>query len=85
MHIRFDHNMHPCLSAGRGGANLLPNFQKRVGALTGPQFFRGGLLGKRGLTLFKGGGEGGEGGRRGLQFYKKQKLKYEIFNDKKSL
>ena len=35
--------------------------------------FRGGLLGKRSVTFFKG---------RGLQFSQKEKLKSEIFNDK---
>ena len=38
--------------------------------------FRGGLLGKRGVTFFRGGG--------GCNFHIKSKLKSEIFNDKKS-
>ena len=75
MHIRFYHNMHPCLSAGGwGGLNLLPNFQKRIGALTGPQVLEG-VAGKEGIDVIQGRGKGG------LQFYKKQKLKYEIFNE----
>ena len=51
---------------------------KKGGGLTGPQLCweKGGLLGKRGVT-FHGGGE--------LQFSHKNKLKSEIFNDKKSL
>ena len=54
---------------------LQPNFQK--GGLDGTSTFRGGLLGKRGVTFFRG---------RGCNFHKKKKkkLKSEIFN-KKSL
>ena len=48
-------------------------FQKWEGGLTGPLFLRG-LLGKRGLTFFRGGG---------CSFYMKNKLKSEIFNNKK--
>ena len=63
------------LSAGK--LSLQPNFQKGGGAWQDLNF-RGRLLGKRGMTFFKGGG-----GR--LQFLHKNKLKFEIFNDKKSL
>ena len=46
--------------------------------------FRGGLLVKRMITFFW--GEGGAGGRGegGCSFYIKNKLKHEIFDDKKS-
>ena len=71
--------MHPPpLSAGArggegaGGVSLQPNFQKG-GGLTGPQLLEG-VAGKEGVTFF-----------RGLQFSHKNKLKSEIFNDKKSL
>ena len=66
----------PFLIEGGGGGrglNLLPNFQK-AGAWQDLNFERG-LLEKRGLTFFRG----------RLQFYKRNKLKSEIFNDKKSL
>ena len=36
-----------------GGLNLQPNFQK--GGLDRTSVFRGGLLGKRGVTFFRGG------------------------------
>ena len=51
-------------------------FSKRGGrGLDRTSTFRGGLLGKRRITFFKG----------GCNFYIKNKLKFEIFNDKKSL
>ena len=69
--------MHPHpLSAGGGGEgvggglNLLPNFQKKKG-LGRTSIFRGGLLGKRGVTFF----------REGCHFSTKNKLKSGIFND----
>ena len=37
-----------------GGLNLLQNFQKRGGGLTGPSFFKG-VAGKEGVTFFRGG------------------------------
>ena len=46
--------------------------------LTGPQFLEG-VVWKEGVTFFRG-GRGGE-----LQLLQKNKLKSEIFNDKKSL
>ena len=55
-----------------GGLNLLPNFQK--GVLAGLQLWEG-VTGKEGVTFFRG----------GCNFYKKTKLKSEIFNGKKSL
>ena len=43
-----------------------------VGGLDNTSTFRGGFWGKRGMTFF----------REGYNFYIKNKLKYEIFNDK---
>ena len=51
--------------------NLLPNFQKGGGGLDRTSTLRGALLER--VTFF----------RRGCNFYKKDKLKSEIFNDKK--
>ena len=65
----------PHLSAGE--LSLQPNFQKVVFDRTST--FRGGFLGKRGMTFSSGGGEGA------CNFCIKNKLKSEIFNDKKSL
>ena len=59
---------------GRGGLNLLPNFQKG-GGLAGSQFLEG-VAGKEGSPF------SGEGA---FRFYRKKKLKTEIFNNKKSL
>ena len=70
--------MQPPFLLGGGGLNLLPNFQK-VG-LDRTSNFRGRLVGKRWVTFFGGGGEGG-----GSKFYIKDKLKSEILNDKKQL
>ena len=63
-------NPLPPITAGGRGMNLLPNFQK--GRLDRTSFFMGEvrLLGKRGRLLSGGGGC--------------NKLKSEIFNDKKS-
>ena len=52
-----------------------PPFQN--GGLDRTSTFRGGLLGKKGITFFKGGV--------GFSFHVKNKLKSEIFNDKTSL
>ena len=38
-------------SFSAAGLNLLPNFQKETGGLTGSQFLEG-LLGKKGLAAF---------------------------------
>ena len=67
------HSVHPPLSAegGGGGLSLQPNFQK--GVLDKTSTFRGGLLGKTGVTFFRG----------GCNFHRKNKLKSEIFNNKK--
>ena len=54
-----------------GGLSLQPNFQK--GVLDKTSTFRGGLLGKTGVTFFRG----------GCNFHRKNKLKSEIFNNKK--
>ena len=66
------------LSAGEvggGGVNLQPNFQKGERGLTGPQLFEGGCQ-ERGGDFFQ---------DEGCKFSIKNKLKCEIFNDKKSL
>ena len=55
-----------------GWLKLLPNFQKW--GLGRTSTLRGALLEKRGVTFSGGGG--------GCNFYKKNKLKSEIFNDK---
>ena len=69
------HSVHPpppfCWGGGEGGVNLLPNFQKG-GSLTGPQFLEG-VCWERGGWLFS----------EGVKFFDKNKLKSEIFNDKK--
>ena len=79
------HSVHPPpppppLSAvgvgGEVGLSLQPNFKK--GELDRTSTFTGGLLGKRGVTFFGGGGGGG------VQL-SHNKLKSEIFDDKKSL
>ena len=68
-----------CLEGGEGGElNLLPNFQK--GGVGRTLVFRGGFVKKRGVTFLMGRGGGGVGG---CNFYLKNKLKSEIFNDKK--
>ena len=68
------------LSAGRGKRGLMslrPNFQKGEGGLNRILIFlEGGCWERRG-DFFQGGG--------GVQFYIKNKLKSEIFNDEKSL
>ena len=65
--------MHPPpLSAGGGGIEPPTKFSKRGSGLTGFQLLEGGCW-ERG------------GGRGGCNFHKKNKLKSEIFNDKKSL
>ena len=65
------HNMN--LSISRGELNVLPNFQKGGGELDMITIFRRGLLGKTEVRFF-----------RGLQLLRKNKLKSEIFNEKKS-
>ena len=62
----------PPLFAEGGGVEPPTKFEK--GGLDRTSTFRGGLLGKRGVTFFRGGG---------VQL--SHKLKSEIFNDKKSL
>ena len=64
----------PSLSAGGGEGAEPPTKFSKSGCLTGPQLLVG-VAGKEGVTLI----------RRGLQFSHKNKLKSEIFNDKKSL
>ena len=64
----------PPYSAGaEGGVESPTKVSKRW--LDRTSTFRGGLLGKRGVTLF----------RVGCNFHIKNKIKSEIFNDKKSL
>ena len=63
----------PTLQEGGGGGRLnhLPNFSK--GGLDRTSAFRRELVKKTRVTFF-----------RGVGFYKKDKVKSEIFNDKKS-
>ena len=65
-------NPPPFLQEEGGESSLQPNFQK--GGLTGPHVLEG-AAGKEGMTFFSG----------GCNFHIKNKLKSEIFNDKKSL
>ena len=64
----------PPLSAkrGEGGGEPLIKFSKRGEGLDRSSVFRGGLLGKRGVTFFRG----------GCNFSTKNKLESGIFNDK---
>ena len=66
----FGHKVHPSLSAG--GFNLLPNFEK--GGVWQDLKFESEVAGKKGAIFF----------RLGCNFYRKNKLKSEIFNDKES-
>ena len=70
----FLHSVHPppFLQEGGGGGEPSTKFSKRV-SLIGPQLFRGGFAGKEGVTFFQ----------RGCNCHIKNKLKSEIFNDKK--
>ena len=56
------------------GVEYLTQFAKK-GGLTGPQFLDGGSWKSEGANFF----------RAGCSFYVKNKLKLEIFSDKKSL
>ena len=67
---------HPFLLWREGGEP--PTEFTKSGVLHRISIFRGGLLGKKGVTFFR-------GGVWGYSFYIKNKLKSEIFNDKKSL
>ena len=58
---------------GGGELNLLPDFKKRERELDRILILRGRLVGKRGVTFLRG----------GCNFYIKNKLKSEIFNEKK--
>ena len=58
-------------SLGGGGVEPLTKFSERE-QFDKTSTFRGGFLGNRRVTFFSGGGN----------FYIKNKLKYEIFNDK---
>ena len=62
---------------GGGGSSFQTNFQKG-GELDKTLTFIRGLLGKRGVTFFR-------VGWGGCNFHIKNKLKFEIFNNKKSL
>ena len=74
MHSKLlnSHSVHPPLSDG-GRVEPPTKFSKR-GGLTGPQLLEGGCW-ERGGDFFQG----------GCNFHIKNKLKSEIFNDKKSL
>ena len=71
--IPKSHSVHPLPPQGR--LSLQPNFRIGGDGLHGTSAFRGGLLRKRGINFFK----------RGCNLYIKNKLKSEMFNDKKSL
>ena len=62
------------LSAGGGEGAEPPTKISKRGGLTGPQLLQE-VAGKEGVTFF----------RWGCNFHRKNKLKSEIFNDKKSL
>ena len=69
------HSVHPLpLSAG-GGVESPTKYSKRGGGLVESQFLEG-VAGKEGDDFFQG---------KGCSFYIKNKLKSEIFNNKKSL
>ena len=69
----FDtHSVHPFCWGG-GGVKSPTKFSKR-GGLIGPPIWEG-VAGKEGVTFFRG----------SCNFYKKNKLKSEIFNGKKRL
>ena len=70
---KVHHSVCPLSLSAGGGLNLLPKFQKG-GDLSGPQLLEGGCW-ERGGDFFQG----------DCNFYIKNKLKSEIFNDKKSL
>ena len=73
-HEQYHHSVHlpPFCRGGGGGLSLQPNFQKGGGGLIGPQLSEGGCW-ERGGDFFQG----------GCSFHIKNKLKSEIFNDKK--
>ena len=66
--------LHPVSGRG-GGVGWTSNQIFKKGGLAGRQLFIGGLLRKTGRTFFMG----------GCNFHMKNKLKSEIFNDKRSL
>ena len=68
--------MKPFFLLGEGGVEPPTKFSKRGVAWQGLDFQR--VCGKEGVTFFK-------GEERGCNFYIKDKLTFEIFNDKKSL
>ena len=73
----MQHSVHPSpfCWVGGGGVEPLTKFSKTGAGLAGSQFLEG-VAGKEGVTFLRG----------GVQFlHKKNKLKSEIFNDKKSL
>ena len=67
------HPPPPFCWEGRGGVVVaLPTKFSKRGGLTGPQLLEG-VAGKEGVTFF-----------RGVAIFTQQKIKSEIFNDKKS-
>ena len=81
MHSKLlnNHSVHLPLSAGGGWVEPPTKFSKKAGELDRNSAFRGGWLGKRWVTLFRGVGVGG------VQFSHKNKSKSELFNAKRSL
>ena len=60
------------MGPGGGGGGEAPTQCSKKGGLTGPQFLER-VTGKEWITFFKG----------GCNFYMKENLKSDIFNDKK--
>ena len=76
-----NHSVYPpFLLEGWGGwgLSLRPKFQKKGGGLTGSQFLER-VGGKEGGDFFQGAGGSGVG----CSFYIKNKLKSQVFNDRK--
>ena len=72
------HSVHPrpFLLRGGWGGGVEPPTKFQKGGLNRTSTFRGGLLEKRGVTFSREGG--------GFNFHIKNKVKSEIFNDKKT-
>ena len=72
---KIECSVHPhfCFGGGGWGGRWTFNQIFKKGGLDKTSTFRGGLLGKRVVVFFRG----------GCNFYIKNKLKSEIFNDKK--
>ena len=76
LRIPESHSVHPPPSLLFDRGVEPPTKFQKGGGLDRTSTFTEGLLGKRGMTFFQGEGEG-------CNFYIKNKLRFEIFNDKK--